>query len=279
MMDACTGKVCSTQRVATLGGRNDLDVCRFSCGPLGSTYGTDIGSSMLLTVSDEFYPAANAVNDGARAGLRLLTRCGLDSSSRDETVARVARFATKLWRVMNGEDPEADEKGNGGVCSGDPILRTALLSLWQWIYPKGCIAVIRVQSWRSMKGDSSEIQKYEVLSSGVMSISDDEKKIAMEEEASLSDLQNVVLKEVNRQQWRCDMSSDAYEILRVEALKDPSASFGGVGQPLPVLNKDTYWRNGAWAASTALQRREKADDGGTSVTKIRLNVTAKNGSE
>jgi hypothetical protein len=195
MMDACTGKVCSTQRVATLGGRNDvpIDVSRFSCGPLGSTFGGDIGASILLTVSDELSPAANAVNDGARVGLRFLTRCGLDSSSSDETVIRVAKFATKLWRVMNGEDAGAVDMGFEGICSYDPVLRTTLLSLWQWIFPKGCIAIIRVQSWRSIKGESSELQKHFAVSTNdVMSVSEEDKKRSTEEDSALSDIQNVV---------------------------------------------------------------------------------------
>jgi len=92
MMDACTGKVCSTQRVASIGGRNDNveDISRYLCGPLGSSHGGDNGSALFLTVSNEVFPAANAVNDGARMGLKLIMRAGLDSSFKEETVVRVA---------------------------------------------------------------------------------------------------------------------------------------------------------------------------------------------
>ena len=273
MMDACTGTVCSTQRVATLGGRNDVtfDAARLMCGPLGSSQGGDNGSALLMTVSD-VYPAASAVNDGARAGLKLLMRSGLDSSNTDETVVHVAKFATKLWRVMNGEDPGTRAAGDEGVCSNDAVLRTTLLALWQWIFPKGCIAVIRVQSWRSMKGDATQLRYLELGAQDVMSVSDEEKRAAMEEENSMIDLQDTISREIDRQQWRCEMSSGAYDYLKSESSKDPVATPGGVGQPLPVLSKDVSWRSGGWVASTAQQRRERALDGGTSVTKLRLSV-------
>ena len=59
-------------------------------GPLGSSYGGDNGSALFLTVSNEVFPAANAVNDGTRMGLKLIMRAGLDSSFKEETVVRVA---------------------------------------------------------------------------------------------------------------------------------------------------------------------------------------------
>lgn len=74
MTDACTGKVCSTQRVGAIAGRNDLinATARFMNGPLGASHGGDNGSAMLVAVSSGGFPSANAVNDGARRGLRLL---------------------------------------------------------------------------------------------------------------------------------------------------------------------------------------------------------------
>ncbi|KAL7553517.1 hypothetical protein ACHAWF_016790, partial [Thalassiosira exigua] len=68
MMDACTGKVCSLQRVGSFCGQNRLVTSgsRFMNGPLGASCGGDNGSALLMTVSESTYPAANAVNDGAR---------------------------------------------------------------------------------------------------------------------------------------------------------------------------------------------------------------------
>jgi hypothetical protein len=45
MMDACTGKVCSMQRVGSIAGRNDLitSAARFFCGPLLASHGGDYG--------------------------------------------------------------------------------------------------------------------------------------------------------------------------------------------------------------------------------------------
>jgi hypothetical protein len=45
MMDACTGKVCSMQRVGSIAGRNDLisSAARFLCGPLLASHGGDCG--------------------------------------------------------------------------------------------------------------------------------------------------------------------------------------------------------------------------------------------
>merc|ERR1712032_1521864 len=72
MMDACTGKICSWQRVGSFCGQRRLIQCgtRMMNGPLGASCGGDNGSTLLMTVSEVSLPAANAVNDGARRGLR-----------------------------------------------------------------------------------------------------------------------------------------------------------------------------------------------------------------
>jgi len=107
MMDACTGKICSTQRVAAIGGRNDLftSTARFLNGPLGAANGGDNGSAILGMVTPATFPAAAAVNDGARRGMRLVTRAGKDpppKAYKDVVITRIARFATTLWRTING---------------------------------------------------------------------------------------------------------------------------------------------------------------------------------
>jgi len=283
MMDACTGKVCSTQRVASIGGRNDNveDIARYLCGPLGSSHGGDNGSALFLTVSNEVFPAANAVNDGARMGLKLIMRAGLDSSFNEETVVRVAKFATTMWRTMNGEVIKVSIRQNGdatpevadSICASDSLLRTSLLALWQWIWPKVCYSVMRVQSWLSMKENTVLINRLEELKAAeIMTLTEQEKSAASEEERALSELHLSVQREIERQTWRCEMSSSAYEVFCREARKDVTAQPGGVNQPLPTVKKDASWRNGGWVASVAQQRRDKNLDGGTSVTKLRLNV-------
>ena len=283
MMDACTGKVCSTQRVASIGGRNDNveDIARYLCGPLGSSHGGDNGSALFLTVSNEVFPAANAVNDGARMGLKLIMRAGLDSSFNEETVVRVAKFATTMWRTMNGEVIKVSIRQNGdatpevadSICASDSLLRTSLLALWQWIWPKVCYSVMRVQSWLSMKENTVLINRLEELkATEIMTLTEQEKSAASEEERALSELHLSVQREIERQTWRCEMSSSAYEVFCREARKDVTAQPGGVNQPLPTVKKDASWRNGGWVASVAQQRRDKNLDGGTSVTKLRLNV-------
>jgi hypothetical protein len=287
MMDACTGKVCSTQRVASLGGRNDnvYDIARYLCGPLGSAHGGDNGSALLLTVSQEVFPAANAVNDGARMGLKLLMRAGLDNSYNETIVVRVAKFATTLWRTMNGETTPTMYSSAveallpmsaDSACASDSHLRTSLLALWQWIWPKACYSVMRVQSWLAMK-DNALLQKRcdELGAFEVMTLTERDKAAALEEEKSLGELQLAVQREIERQTWRCEMSSSAYEVLRREARKDVTAQEGGVNQPLPTVKKDAGWRNGGWVASVAQQRRDRSLDGGTSVSKLRLNVGSK----
>ena len=118
MMDACTGKICSMQRIATVGGRNELvtAAARYYNGSLGASHGGDSGSACLISVSPATYPAANAVNDGARRGLRLLARAGHPrETASDDVVVRIARFATNLWRTINGEalSPDQMDKING----------------------------------------------------------------------------------------------------------------------------------------------------------------------
>lgn len=105
-------------------------------GPLGASCGGDNGSSLLLTVSDITYPAANAVNNGARRGLRLLKdNCKDNKTYTNSAVVRVAKFASRLWRTINGEVISLVAENSlcetVGVCAHDNHLRCALVALWQ----------------------------------------------------------------------------------------------------------------------------------------------------
>jgi len=277
MMDACTGKICSTQRSAVTALENDLlvSMSRFFCGPIGASNGSDNGSAIFLSVSDATAPAANAVNDGARRGLRLLSRAGQSNDISEQVVYRVAIFATKLWRTINGELGEFDDEQSSveyslitdsidGVCAHDGFLRTSLLALWQWLWPKGCVAVMRVQSWIDQEG--RERYKHEE-SNTVMTMTEDEKQASTMDEEMFSEIRKLVSIEVDRQQWRGRTASMVYDLSKQneENTKDST----GLNQPLPTVEKDGVWKLGGWVASTCAQRRAAGSDGGTA-TKIRL---------
>jgi hypothetical protein len=283
-MDACTGKVCSMQRVGAIAGRNELvsSTARFMNGSLGASHGGDNGSAIQMSVSPTSFPAASAVNDGARRGLRLLGRAGHPRETVGEaTIVRVARFATRLWRTINGEPadpPTLNQDVPTGVCGYDGALRCSLLALWQWIWPRGCFAVLQVQAWKAQE----HTQRYVDLGAHhVMKITDEEKAAASEEEAALADINRLVNAELDRQVWRGEMTRKAYDMFksskRSTPMQDMAAAEQGIGQPLPPIERDAAFRQGGWIASAAQQRRAKALDGGTAVTKLRL--TVKNTSE
>jgi hypothetical protein len=280
MMDACSGKVCSTQRVGAIAGQNELitSAARFLTGPLGASHGGDNGSAILTTVSAATFPAANAVNEGARRGRRLVGRAGHPKESVDRpTIVRVARFATRLWRTINGDPPEPHHVSGGepvlGACSFNGALRCSLLALWQLIWPRGCFSVLQVQDWKSQE----HTKMYADLGAHlVMQITEEEKAAAAEEEASLADINRLVDVELDRQAWRGEMAKKAYEMYKSNksstAIQDVAAAEQGIGQPLPPIQRDAAFKQGGWIASAAQQRRALALDGGTAVTKIRLTV-------
>ena len=290
MLDTCTGKVCSMQRVGAIGGRGDLctSAARFLTGPLRASHGGDNGSAILTAVTEASYPVAGAVNDGARRGLRLLSRAGLPKEEiSDHTVVRVAKFATAVWRTINGDItpplsvnnmPDGTSGLSDGVCAYDGQLRCTLLSLWQWLWPKGCVPVLRVQALKPLEGT----QRYRDLGAHlVMQVTDEEKEAAAAEDADLGDIANIVSKELGRQQWRGEMALKAYRYYKEESassIKDTtSPSEQGRGQPLPPVQRDSAFKQGGWIASAAQQRRALALDGGHAVKKIRLTVKGSSG--
>ena len=270
MMDACTGKICSLQRVGCFSGQGRLcgQGARFTNGPLGSSCGGDNGSSMLLTVADSTLPAANAVNDGARRGLRSLKDPCKDGIN--QTQARVARFASRLWRTMNGEAVNSDSplSNTVGICAHDSQLRCQLVALWQWIWPRHCYQVMRSQSLHAMDGT----QQYFALGMDqVIKTTVEERNAAALDDQALAELGKAVDEEIDKQKWRGEMASESYSNCKKEDMT-------GVGQPLPLVKKDDAWRLGGWVASTSQQRRTQGADGGSAVTKIRLLVSKSTGS-
>lgn len=280
MIDACTGKICSMQRVGAIGGRNELitSAARFLNGSLGASHGGDNGSAAVTSVSETAYPAASAVNDGARRGLRLLSRAGhpRETGIGEKLVVRIARFATNLWRAINGEAVELSDNipghfnGTIGVCANDGHLRCTMLALWQWLWPRGCFAVMQVQTWKSHEGTK---HYREIGAHHVMKTLEEEVDAANAEEASLAELNRLVEVEIDRQLWRGEMAMKAYEYYKtgkVNLTQDASALEQGIGQPLPPIQRDSAFKAGGWIASSAQQRRALALDGGTAVTKLRL---------
>lgn len=232
-------------------------------GPLGASCGGDNGSALLLTVSDVTYPAANAVNDGARRGLRLLKDSCKDGTYSNQTIVRVAQFATRLWRTINGElaSPSQARSLPGGVCAHDSNLRCSLIALWQWVWPRQCWQFLRAQGWHAMEGTP---QYYSMGLNHVMKTTAEEKETAQAEDDALKPLVHVVEAEVDRQRWRGEMAA--------AMAREKGGDLTGAGQPLPVVEKDTAWKFGGWVASAAQQRRAQGADGGSAITKIRLMV-------
>lgn len=254
-------------------------MARFYNGPLGACHGGDNGSAVLTAVSVSSFPAAAAVNDGARRGMRLLSRAGHPKETIDkETVVRVARFATRLWRTINGERPDLPNATSGaspavGLCAFDGMLRSSLLALWQLLWPRGCFAVLQVQSWR--QHEATPLYR-DMGAQYVMQISDKEKEAASVEESLLADINRFVEVERDRQMWRGEMAKKAYDMYKASKgstpVQDIAAAEQGIGQPLPPIARDESFKQGGWIASAAQQRRAMKLDGGTAVTKLRLTV-------
>lgn len=230
-------------------------------GPLGASGGGDNGSSLLLTVSETTYPAASAVNDGARRGLRLLKDPCKDNTLGTKTLVRVAKFASKLWRTINGELVPPGE--TVGVCAYDNQLRCTLIALWQWIWPRQCWQALKLQSFHAMEGKD---MYFSMGMHNVMKTTAQEKEASTLEDQAVAPLARVVESEVDRQKWRGEMAGEAYEYFK------NSSKLTEAGQPLPTVEKDAAWKLGGWVASAAQQRRAQGADGGSAVTKIRLMV-------
>jgi hypothetical protein len=221
MLDACSGRICSMQRVGSIGGRNDLltSGARYLNGPLGASYGGDSGSAVVNNVNPVSHPPASSVNDGARLGLRLISRAGnpKEAGVSEELVVRVARFARNLWRTINGEPIDIVAsipslvKGNVGICATDGQLRCTLLALWQWVWPRGCFPVLQVQVRKS----TVWTRDYKELGvDKVMRMSEEEKIAASEDKHLYQSLHRLVSIELDRQLWRGEMATKAYDIFK-----------------------------------------------------------------
>lgn len=249
-------------------------------GPLGPSCGGDNGSALLLTVSDFTYPAANAVNNGARIGLKLLKDNCKDGKYSSQAVVRVASFASRLWRTINGEKCTPSQPSNSdhnpsesvGVCAHDSHLRCTLISLWQWLWPKYCFQLMRAQSWHAMEGTP----QYKAMGlNNVLKETVEEREATTKEDEVLKPLALIVDNEIDRQTWRGEMAAKAYEYFK----RDNKTSQAEIGQPLPVIEKDASWKLGGWVASTAQQRRAQNLDWGAAVSRINVKLSSKSSGE
>jgi len=135
------------------------------------------------------------------------------------------------------------------------------------MWPNACYATLRVQSWKTHEGT----QHYkDIGADAVMKQSDEEKEASLLEEAALKGISNLVSMEIDRQTWRSEMSSKAYEYNKNKKATDASVAEQGIGKALPPIQRDTAFAAGGWTASAAQQRRKLALDGGMAVTKLRL---------
>lgn len=230
-----------------------------------------------MGVSDFSYPAANAVNAGARFGLRLLKDPCKDKKYRDETVIKVAIFASRLWRTINGEQcskhSSSQEKTETfSVCAHDTHLRCILVALWQCIWNKHCMQLMKAQTWHAVEGTP---QYYAMGADKVLKQTPDEKSATAREDEVLQPLADIVETELDRQKWRGEMAAKAYEYFE----RDHKNNQAEIGRPLPLVEKNAAWKLGGWVASTAQQRREKNLDGGRAVRKINLHVQSKSSVE
>jgi hypothetical protein len=244
-------------------------------GPLCASYGGDNGGALLFTVSDITYPAANAVNDGARRGLRLVKDHCKDGVYTSQTIVRVAKFASKLWRTINGESISSSTNSlchPVGVCAHDNNLRCSLVALWQLLWPSHCYQFLRTQSWLAMEGTP---QYFSMGLNHVMKTTAEEKEAALLEDEALQPLVKVVEAGIDRQKFRGEMHKKAFEYIKLTK----ASVLTEAGQPLPVVKKDDAWKLGGWVASTAQQRRSQGADGGSAVTKIRLMVKSSAGDD
>lgn len=249
-------------------------------GPLGSSYGGDNGSALLMVVSDHSYPAAHCVNAGARLGLKLLRdTCKTPRDSKDkkenysnQAVIKVASFASRLWRTINGEHCGTSHSETFGSCAHDTHLRCTLVALWQWLWPKHCFQLMRAQSWHAMEGTP---QYHAMGLDKVLKQTAEERDVTEKEDQILKPLADIVENEVKRQHWRGQMAAQAYDYSE----KDNKGSQTEINQPLPLVDKNAAWKLGGWIASTAQQRREKNLDGGRAVRKINLHVQSKSNVE
>ena len=94
----------------------------------------------------------------------------------------------------------------------------------------------------------------------------------MMEDIAIGDFKRVFGTELDRQNWREEMSSKAYESSSNESAPDSTSISHGLGIPLPLVSRDETWRLGNWSASAAHQRRAKGLDGGAAVSKVRLKI-------
>jgi len=137
-------------------------------------------------------------------------------------------------------------------------LRCSLLALWQWVWPRGCIAILQVQSWPSPPD-------------GVMPMVESANGAAADQKV-LIDLAHKVGEERKRQEWRGEM----YKRKVATSVKDPNALNNPLEWLLPPIERDDAFRLGGWIASTGQQRRAGGLDGGTTVRSVNLRMKPSN---
>mmetsp|Transcript_4704 Transcript_4704/g.7335 ORF Transcript_4704/g.7335 Transcript_4704/m.7335 type:complete len:207 (+) Transcript_4704:1-621(+) len=201
--------------------------------------------------------------------------------STDEMVVRAARFATDLWRTMNGHDIRSTSTADG-VCANDSVLRCSFLALWQWIWPKACFAVLKVQSWRCQHEDTPRYKR--LGAPKVLQVYPEETAASETEERSYEPLLQLVSNELDRQLWRGEMVTRAYEHYKQQSSSltnsntatSTSSNSDGTDpqqqQHMPPIVRDAAFKHGGWVTSTSRQRRQLQLDGGVAVTKIRMSV-------
>lgn len=106
----------------------------------------------------------------------------------------------------------------------------------------------------------------------IMIATEEEKEAVATEEGELAELDLIVTSEIDRQVWRGEMFRKSFELSSAlrSNIQDMASAEQGIAQPLPPIARDPAFQQGGWIASTAQQRREKALDGGSAVSKLRI---------
>ncbi|GMH57512.1 hypothetical protein TrRE_jg7319, partial [Triparma retinervis] len=256
MLDCITGKICVMQRAAIMtNGKYDHFTGMNRClnGPLGASHGDMNGNGVLTNIVEKNSPAAFHVNNGARAGFRLMRKAGGSREFGSRTVARAAKVGSKLWDMVIGKVGMVWGLEGGGNLDSDHKVNLDIL--WGWLFnpaEKGCPAL--KCAWEWLKDPAKEAQNREKLGlEGIKVWGREDDQILVEELKKLAEpVQKIEREEEEIHDFRMKMASKQQEILKT--------SLGSVTrEAYDILNicrvsDDTRWKQGGWAGSVAVQR-------------------------
>ena len=275
MLDCITGKICVMQRAAIMtNGKYDHFTGMNRClnGPLGASHGDMNGNGVLTNIVEKNSPAAFHVNNGARAGFRLMRKAGASREFGSRTVARAAKVGSKLWDMVIGKVGVVWGLEGGGNLDSDHKVNLDIL--WGWLFnpaEKGCPAL--KCAWEWLKDPAKEAQNREKLGlEGIKVWGREDDQILVEELKKLAEpVQKIEREEEEIHDFRMKMASKQQEILKT--------SLGSVTrEAYDILNicrvsDDTRWKQGGWAGSVAVQRKDDLEERNRRLREIAAQTT------